>query len=54
MEDKNEEQTESYQTQSAEIGHEAAEMIKVPMGNAQDAVDIENERMREYEKQLND
>lgn len=50
----NAEQTESYATQSAEIGHEAAKMIKVPMGNAQDAVDRENERAREYEKRLSE
>jgi len=44
--------TKSYQAQSEEIGHEAAKMIKVPMENAQDAVDQENERMKDYEKHL--
>eukprot|EP00362_Geleiidae_sp_MMETSP1317_P001100 CAMPEP_0201285058 /NCGR_PEP_ID=MMETSP1317-20130820/93602_1 /ASSEMBLY_ACC=CAM_ASM_000770 /TAXON_ID=187299 /ORGANISM="Undescribed Undescribed, Strain Undescribed" /LENGTH=75 /DNA_ID=CAMNT_0047608001 /DNA_START=86 /DNA_END=313 /DNA_ORIENTATION=- len=48
------EQTESYETQSAEIGHEAAKTIKIPMENAQDAVDRENKRTREYEKRLNE
>lgn len=50
----NSEKTESIETQTAKIGHEAAEAIKVPMENAQDAVDMENERMREYEKRLNE
>lgn len=45
-------ETKSYQAQSEEIGHEAARMIKVPMENAQDAVDQENERMKDYEKHL--
>jgi len=45
---------ESYQTRSADIGREAAETIRVPMENTRDAVDMENERMREYEKRLNE
>jgi type IV pilus biogenesis protein CpaD/CtpE len=47
-------QPESYETQSAKIGHEAAQAIKVPMENAQDAVDLENERTQEYEKRLSE
>lgn len=50
----NAEQTESYQNRSAEIGHETAEMIKVPMENVQDAVVRENERAQEYEKRLSE
>lgn len=50
--DEQEPQKESYQSQSEQIGHEAAEAIKVPMEKAENAVDIENERMKEYEKSL--
>ncbi|MDH3328503.1 MAG: hypothetical protein OEM01_04660 [Desulfobulbaceae bacterium] len=50
----NAEQTESYETRSAEIGHETAKMITVPMESAQDAVIRENERAREYEKRLSE
>jgi len=54
MEDGGAENRESIETQTAEIGREAAEAIKVPMENAQDTVDRENERVREYEKRLNE
>jgi len=48
------ENKQDIESQTAEIGHQAAQTIKEPMENAQDTVDRENERMREYEKRLNE
>ena len=42
----------TYAEQSAEIGHNAAQSIKIPMDKAENMVDIENQRLKEYEKSL--
>lgn len=44
----------NYAKQSAQIGHDAAQSIKVPMDRAENMVDMENQRLREYEKSLSD
>lgn len=54
MNDNEAEKRESIESRTAEIGREAAEAIKMPMEEAQDAVSGENERMRDYEKRLNE
>jgi len=48
------EKTKTIHTQTEQIGHEAAEMIKIPMDKAQGAVDRENERLQKLDKRLSD
>lgn len=50
--DREADSAKSLEDRSAAIGREAGQTFREPMEDARNAVDLENERMRQYEKSL--